>query len=117
MPVLVKGALRVPRQKMLGAPLSGIRRADALGVKPRVPLPWSPVLVQLLSSEDGRLQHLDRLESVSGVMKGVSHPAVHNAGYGRGSASTPMSRRYASMALVGSQGCRPSIGSGIHGGA
>ncbi len=69
--VLVRGALRVPRQETLGTRSSGIRSVGAPGLQPRVPLPWSLVLVQLLSSDDTRLQHLHRLESVSGVIRGV----------------------------------------------
>ena len=77
MPVLGRGALRVPRQESLGTPLSGIRRIDAPGLQPRGPLPWSPVLVQLPFGEDGRLHHVHRLESISGVMRGViSRPHI-----------------------------------------
>ena len=61
----------MPRQRSFGTPSSGIRSVDAPGLQPGEPLPWPPVLVQLLSSEDVRLQHLHRLESVSGVIRDV----------------------------------------------
>ena len=54
MVVLVRGALRVPRQETRGIPSSGIRSISAPGLQPRVALPWSPALVQLLVGEDGR---------------------------------------------------------------